>query len=145
MCAFPVGVNLVILLEDTREIADIVFADVLHAKIVDNKGEADGAPIVLPVSWCDSALVVSCFVKAFSEEVLRNDAGLWEAVHSTSHFTENIAIRIHFIMECVFVNDVLWEEFEFHLEVLIAIHGRHEVEVLDGDGHELCIGCGVWR
>ncbi len=28
---------------------------------------------------------------------------------------------------------------EFHPEVPIAIHGHHEVEVLDVDGHELCI------
>ncbi len=92
-----------------------------------------------PVSWCDSALAVSCFLKTFGEEVLRNDAGLWEAVHSMLHFAENIAIRIHFVTEGIFVDDVLWEEFRFHPEVLIAIYGHHEVEVLDTDGHELCI------
>jgi hypothetical protein len=121
---------------------DVVFVDVLHAKIVNDEGETDGAPVVPPVSWCDSALAVSCFVKAFGEEVLRNDASLWEAIHSTSHFAENIAIRISFVKECVFIDDVLWEEFEFHPEVLEAIHGRHEVKVLDVDGHELCIGRG---
>ncbi len=42
----------------------------------------------------------------------------------------------------MFVNDVLWEEFEFHPEVLVAIHGHHEVEVLDVNSHELCIGSG---
>jgi hypothetical protein len=67
----------------------------------------NGAPIVPPVSWCDSARAVSCFVKAFGEEVLRNNAGLWEAVHSTLHFAENIAICVHFVTECIFVDDVL--------------------------------------
>ena len=67
---------------------------------------------------------------------------LWEAVHSMLHLAENIAIHVHFVTECVFVDDVLWEEFEFHPEVLIAIHGRHEVEVLDVHSHELCIGRG---
>ncbi len=86
MCAFSLGVNLVILLEDAREMADVVFVDVLHAKNFDNEGEADGASIMPPVSWCDGALLVTCFVKAFGEEVLCNDAGLWEAVHSPSHF-----------------------------------------------------------
>jgi hypothetical protein len=95
-----------------------------------------------PVSWCESALAVSCFVKAFGEEFLHNDAGLWEAVHSMSIFTKNIAIRIHFVTECIFIDDVLWEEFKFHPEVLEVIHGRHEVEVLDVDSHELCIGHG---
>ncbi len=52
-----------------------------------------------PVLWCDSALLVSCFVNAFGEEFLRNDAGLWEAVHSALHFAENIAVPVHFVME----------------------------------------------
>jgi hypothetical protein len=81
-------------------------------------------------------------VKAFGEEVLCNDAGLWEAVHSMLHLAENIAIRIHFVMECIFDDDVLWEKFEFHPELLVAIHGCHEVEVLDVNGHELCTGRG---
>jgi hypothetical protein len=86
---------------------NVVFADVLHAKIVNNKGETDGAPVMMPVSWCDSVLAVSCFVKTFGEEFLCNDAGLWEALHSTSHFAGNIAIRFHFVTECVFIDDVL--------------------------------------
>jgi hypothetical protein len=121
---------------------NVFFVDLLHAKIIDDKGKTDGASVMMPVSWCHSALAVSCFVKAFGEEFLRNDAGLWEAIHSTMHFAENIAIRVHFVMECVFVYDVLWEEFEFHPEVLIAIHGHHKAEVLDVNSHELCIGHG---
>jgi hypothetical protein len=116
---------------------DIVFVDVLHTKIVKDKGEVDGAPVMTPVSWCDSALAVSCFVKAFGEGFLRNDASLWEAVHSTSHFAETIAVRVHFVTECIFVDDVLLEEFEFHPEVLVANHGHHEVEVLDVNSHEI--------
>jgi hypothetical protein len=116
---------------------DVVFVDVLHAKTIDNEGEADGAPVMMPVYWCDSALAVSCFVKAFAEDFLRNDVSLWEAIHSTLHFAENIAVRVHFVMECVFVHDVLWEEFEFHPEILLGIHVCHEVEVLDVDSHEL--------
>ncbi len=115
------------------------FFDVIHTKIINTEGEADGVPIVLPVSWCDSALAVACFVKAFGEEVLRNDACLWEAVHSMSDFAENIAICIHFVTECVFINDLLWEEFKFHPEELMAIYGHHEEEVLDVNSHELCI------
>jgi hypothetical protein len=78
---------------------DIVFVDVLHTKIINNKGETDGVLVMMPVSWCDSALAVSCFVKAFGEEFLPNDASLWEAVHSTLHFAENIAFRIHFVTD----------------------------------------------
>ncbi len=90
----------------------VVFVDVLHAKIVDNEGDAYGAPDTTPISWCDCALPVSCFVKAFGEEFLHNDAGLWEAVHPASHFAENIAFCVHFVSESVFLNDVLWEELK---------------------------------
>ncbi len=116
---------------------NIVLVDVLHTKVVDIEGEADGVPVMMPVFLCDSALQVSCFAKAFGEEVLRNYAGLWESIHSVSHFAENIAIHVHFVTECVFINDVLWEEFKFHPEVLVAIHGHHEVDVLDVDNHKL--------
>ncbi len=120
---------------------DVIFVDVLQAKFVNNKGETDGAPVMTPVSWCDSALAVSCFVKAFGE-FLRNDASLWEAIHSMLHFVENIAICVQFVMECIFVDDVLLEKFKFHPEVHVAIHEHHEVEVLDVDSHKLCTGRG---
>jgi hypothetical protein len=106
-------------------------------KVINDECEAGGAPVMTPVSRCDSALLVSCFVKAFGEEFLCNYSGLWEAKHSALHFAESLAIRVHFVMECVFINDVLWEEFKFHLDVLVAIHGHHEIEVLDVDSHEL--------
>jgi hypothetical protein len=55
------------------------------------------------------------------------------------HFAENVAICIRFVTESVFIDDVLGEQFQFHSEVLIPVHGSHEVEVLDVDSHELCI------
>ncbi len=114
-CAFPVGVNFVVLLEDAHKMFNLVFVDVLHAKIVDNKGEAVGVPVMMPVSWCDCALLVSCFGKVFGEEFLRNDAGLWEAVvHPTLHFAANIAFCVRFVAESIFIDDVLWEEFKFY-------------------------------
>ncbi len=75
-CAFSVSVDFVVLLEDAHKMSEVIFVDVLHAKIVDDKGEAGGAPVMTPVSWCDLAMLVSCFVKAFGEEFLSNDAGL---------------------------------------------------------------------
>ncbi len=108
----------------------VVLVGVLHAKVIDNKGEADWAPVVAPVSRCDYALTVTCLVKAFGQEFLSNDAGLWEALHPATYFTEDIAFCIYFVMESVFVYDVLWEKFNFHSEVFVTIHRRREVEVL---------------
>ena len=120
----------------------VALVGVLHAKVTNNKGESDWVPVVAPVSWCDLALVVTCLVKAFGEEFLSNDAGLWETVHPVSYFTEDIAFCIYFVTESIFVYDVLWEKFNFHSEVFITIHRRHEVEVLDVNSHEFCIGGG---
>jgi hypothetical protein len=139
---FPININLVVLLEYTGKMFDVFLVDVLHTKVVDNKGEADWAPVVTSISWCDLALPVSCLVKALGEEVLSNNASLREAVHPASHFEENVAICIHFVMESVFIDDVLGEQFQFHSKVLVTFHGSHEVEVLDVNGHELCIGGG---
>jgi hypothetical protein len=56
--AFPININLVVLLEYADKMFDIVLVGVLYSKVVDNKGEADWAPLVMPVSWCDLALPV---------------------------------------------------------------------------------------
>ncbi len=139
-CAFPIDVDLVVLLEYTDKMFDIVLVGELYSKVVYNKGEADWAPIVMPVSWCDLTLPVPCLVEALGEEVLSKNAGLREAVHPALHFTENIAICVHFVTESIFIDDVLGEQFQFHSEVLITVHGSHEVIVLDVNCHELCIG-----
>jgi hypothetical protein len=140
--AIPIDVDLVVLLEYAGEMFDVFLVDVLHSKVVDNKGEADWVPIVMPISWCDLALLLPCLLEALGEEILSSTAGLREAVHPTSHFAENIAICVRFVTESVIIDDVLGEQFQFHSEVLVPVHGSHEVEVLDVDGHELCIGGG---
>ncbi len=142
LSAFPIDVDLVVLLEYAGGMFDIFLVDVLHSKVVNNKGEADWAPIVTPISWCDLALLVPCLVEALGEEVLNNNAGLREAIHPALHFAENLAICIRFVTESIFIDDVLGEQFQFHSEVLVPVHGNHEVEVLDVDDHELCIGGG---
>jgi len=90
-------------------VLDIFFVDVLHTKIVNNKGKADRAPVVTPISWGGFALSVPGFVETFGEEFLCNYSGLWEAVHPVSHFTEDIAICVHFVAESAFIDDILWE------------------------------------
>jgi hypothetical protein len=141
-CAFPINVDLVVLLEYADGMFDVILVGVLYSKVVDNKVEADWVPIVMPVSWCDLALLVPCLEEALGEEVLSKNAGLREAVHPALHFTENVAICIHFVTESMFIDDVWGEQLQFHSEVLITVHGSHEVVVLDVDHHELCGGGG---
>ncbi len=67
--AFPINVDLVVLLEYADKMCNIVLVGVLYSKVVNNKDEADRAPLVMPVSWCDLALPVPCLVEALGEEV----------------------------------------------------------------------------
>ena len=64
----------------------VLFPYVFDAKIVDTEGEADGVPFVGPKTWGELALLVAVFVEAFLEQLLGNQAGLWEAIHSLFNF-----------------------------------------------------------
>ncbi len=94
---------------DYNKVPDIILVDVLHTEIIHNQCEADGLPVVSLVPWRDLALAVFGLVKLLDKEVLHNDAGLRKAVHYSSHFTEDIAICVHLVMESVFLNDIGWE------------------------------------
>jgi hypothetical protein len=118
---------------------DVVLVDVLHAKVVDDECETDGAPVVSPVPWRDLALSIPGFVELHGEEVLRYDAGLGEAVHPVSHFAEDIAICVHLVAESVFVNDIRQEQLQFHMEVFVSIHWCHEVAIFYVNCHELAL------
>ena len=58
--SFPVFFNFVVLLKCLDEVVDVSFINVLNVEIVHNQCEADGLPVVFPISWCDLALAVSC-------------------------------------------------------------------------------------
>ena len=141
-CSLPVRVNSIVLFEYTDEMLDICLVDVLHTEIINNECETDGVPVVSPIPWCDLALVVTGFVESLGEEVLHDDTCLRKTIHAASYLTKHIAIRIDFVTEAIFFDDVRWEKLQFHAEVFIPIHGRQQVEVLDVDCHELAVGGG---
>jgi hypothetical protein len=45
----------------------VLLADILHPKIVDAEGEADGMGVVLPETWRCLALAVAMLGKSFFE------------------------------------------------------------------------------
>jgi hypothetical protein len=49
---------------------------------------------------------------------------------------------VDFVHEIEFFNDVLGEEVDFHSEVFVALHGCHQIEIFDVDGHKLGVCCG---
>ena len=108
-CALPIDVDFIVLSEDASQVLDAVFVDVFHTEIINDRCEADWAPFVMPLSWGDCALLVPGFEETFGEEVVCNYSSLWEAVHPTVHFTENVAVCVYFFVESIVINDILWE------------------------------------
>jgi hypothetical protein len=51
-------------------------------------------------------------------------------------------MRLNSSMMIKFFNDVLGEEVDFHSEVFIVLHGCHQIEIFDVDGHKLGVCCG---
>ena len=46
----------------------VLLADILHPKIVDDKGEADGTGVVLPETWRHLALAVAMLGESFFKQ-----------------------------------------------------------------------------
>ena len=54
----------------------VAFTNVLDAKVVDNEGEYNGAPLVVPQARGGVGLVIALGVEAFSEEFIGKFASL---------------------------------------------------------------------
>jgi hypothetical protein len=110
IACIPIDVDFVVLLEYADEMFNVVLVGVFHSEVFNNKGKADGSPVVTPVSWGDCTLPVSSLLEALGEEVLCKYTSLGEAIHPTLHFTEDVAICVYFVAEFVFIDDVLGEQ-----------------------------------
>ncbi len=65
--AFPVHVDYGVWFQNPDGMLYVCLDWVIHSKVVDDKYEADGVPIVVPVALGDLALAVSSFVKPLGE------------------------------------------------------------------------------
>ncbi len=86
---------------------DVILVDVFDSKVVDHKGETDWAPVVCPISWGKFALFVAGDAESFLKEFLRDYSCLGESIHSSSYLAEHIAVGIYFVVQIVFVDNVL--------------------------------------
>ena len=81
--------------------------------------------------------VITMGEESFLEQLVRQDACLGKAPHSSTHF------KIYKPVLCTFVQIVLlpsqgWEEGEQHFHVFVPIEGGSQVEILDVEAHVLC-------
>jgi len=107
----------------------VVHVGYLYSKIIDNEAENDAAPDVTPEARNVLALVVTFFGKSLLEELVGNDAGLGEAVHSFPNFDVDPSVFVNLVPEDVFYDDLLRDDVESEAHVFWIGHWCVEVEV----------------
>ncbi len=105
----------------------VVHVGYFYSKIIEDKAENDAAPDVMPEAGSVLALVVTFFKKLFLNDLVGNDAGLGEAVHSFPNFDVDPSVVVNQVPEVVFYDDLLRDDVE--LEVHVFRIGQRGVEV----------------
>ncbi len=67
--------------------------------------------------------------KAFREQLICNDAGLWEAIHASLNFDINVTV-VDESGEVVFIDHFLRDDGSWESHVLVSSHWRAEIEFL---------------
>jgi hypothetical protein len=75
----------------------------LDAKVVNNKAKGDVMPHVMPKSRCVLTLIIASDGEVFLKEFVREDAGLWEPLHTLANFDIYSSIGVNNFGEIVFV------------------------------------------
>ena len=103
------------------------FTDIFHAKIVDNKGELDWSPFVLPKAWYQLALVVTTFVETLLKQLIGQQAGLWEAIHASIRFDVDHAVVRHNRFQIIFQDNFVGDISNVDTYVLGACNWSHAI------------------
>jgi hypothetical protein len=87
-------------------------ADPLDAKVVSDKARGDVTPHVMPKSRRVLTLIIASDGMAFLKEFVRDDAGLWEPVHTLANFNIYPSAGINNFSKIVFVNYFLGKDIQ---------------------------------
>jgi hypothetical protein len=136
----PISADFVKALESGDEMVSVATLEVFYAEVVDDKGENDCSLIVFPEAVCEVHWRVSMWSKKFDKLVVGDFAGLWEAVHASLDLDVDKAVA-DFGSQIVQVHDGIWDHVDGYSHVLISVHGRSQVEVLEVASHEFCAWC----
>ncbi len=104
---------LIIFLDCLQEVLGVLFSDVFDSKIVDDQGERNGMPLVLPQTRSCFALRIAMFLQSFGEEFLCDDPRLGEPVHALADLAVHESIRGCDIAQFVVLDDVVRHVREF--------------------------------
>jgi hypothetical protein len=140
LLAVPILGHYVVAIEHVEEVLGMLFANILHAKIIHDKDKLDGLPCVFPQSRSGGRFMVSGGVQSITEEVVREFARLRETIGTADNFKEYPTV-VHeggVGVEVVFVPEFLGYVGVPDLDVFLAGHFRGlEIEVSSIKAHEL--------
>ena len=100
----------------------ILLTNLLYPKVVNDKGEVDGAGVMFPETGGCFALTISMLSKAFFEKLLGDDSSLWQAIHPVLYLAVYVAIGGGFVAEIVVLNDIFWHVCDAEAHVFLPGH-----------------------
>ena len=133
--AVPLCGDGVELAKRSDEMLSVVFADILDAEVVDNKGEGDGSSVVTKKSGSVWSGVVTVFLKMLDEALIGQNPSLRKAVHSLADLHHDMVV-VNEGGKVVLLRNGRRDKLGRNPHVLEALHGGVEVEIFDVDCHE---------
>jgi hypothetical protein len=127
------------------KVVHVIHVCYFYSKIIDDEAENDAAPDVMPEARSVLALVVTLFGKSLLEDLVGNDAGLGEAVHSFPNFDVDPSVFVNQVPEVVFYDDLFRDDVESEAHVFWIGHRGVEVEVGQVNAEEHGARCAYLR
>ena len=100
----------------------ILFVGVFYTEIIDTKTELDWSGLVFPHPNCVGDWIVSIWFKVLLELLVRQDGGLFQAVHSFYNFEMYVSIVIFDIMHIILADYIIWDLTDMHFHVFRFWH-----------------------
>ena len=116
---------------------EVLQANVLHPKVIHKEEKLIFPPFVMPLSRNGGRFVVSLCFREFAEEVVSQDARLWQAITSAADFKVDPAVSIT-SLEVVFFDEFRRDVGDFDADIFRVLHWCVQVEVLEVNGDEPC-------
>ncbi len=119
--ALPVCGDVIVFFEHANQMFCMLFAYILHPKIVHHEGELNGTPFVGPQTGDNFVMEVALLVEALLEKLLGNDPRLGKFVHPTEDFKVDVPFLRLLLLEVVLVDHLLVNVGHPQLQVLVPL------------------------
>ena len=106
----------------------MILANVLNAKIIDDKGKIDGASVVGPQGRSDGDGAIAVLGKVGGELIIGDTTGLFQPRHAFSDLHVNPAIGGGKRAQGVFVEDFVRDFRDVELHIFVTVHGGTIIE-----------------